>query len=237
MAPALNPADRTPLVEAADLSLRYGDTVVLRGVHLRICAGERWFLLGPNGSGKTTLLRALLGRVPPDRGVLRLAASLRDRVAVGFVPQRCAPNSILPTTVREFITLGLVGVPADAAQRRERLAWALAHAGLEGLERRGYWELSGGQRQRALIARALIRRPQLLLLDEPTNHLDEDIERAILELLVQLNRDEGTCIVFVTHDRDLARRYATHVALFGAGTLRAGLAVDMLDEPPPRPPA
>jgi ABC-type cobalamin/Fe3+-siderophores transport system ATPase subunit len=130
--------------------------------------------------------------------------------------------------VRVFDRLGGVATPAEAAARRARLAWALAHAGIEDLAQRGYQELSGGQRQRALIARALVRKPRLLLLDEPTNHLDEEIERAILELLVQRNRDEGTTVVFVTHARDLARRYATHVALFAGGTVRSGLAAKLL---------
>jgi ABC-type Mn2+/Zn2+ transport system ATPase subunit len=216
------------LVRAEHLSLRVGQRRVLDQVSLAIGAGEFWFLLGPNGAGKTTFLRALLGELAPAGGRLVLGEAVRDRAAIGFVPQRCTPNPILPTTVGEFVELGLVGVRLDRARRRERRQWALAHAGLAGLERRSYWALSGGQRQRALVARALVRRPRLLVLDEPTNHLDFLIEASILEVLAALHREEGTTIVFVTHALHLARRYGTHVALFHGGRVESGPAAVLL---------
>ena len=216
------------LVTAERLRLRYGARVVLDEVSFVIGGGEFWFLLGPNGEGKTTMLRALLGELAPAGGRLTLHASLHDRAAVGFVPQRCAPNPILPTTIREFVELGLVGARVAAAERPARLEWALAHAGLSGLERHSYWALSGGQRQRALVARALIRRPRLLILDEPTNHLDFLVEQSILDVLAALHREEGTTILFVTHALHLATRYGTHVALFHGGRVEAGPAADLL---------
>ena len=216
------------LVTAERLRLRYGARVVLDEVSFVIGGGEFWFLLGPNGEGKTTMLRALLGELAPAGGRLTLHASLHDRAAVGFVPQRCAPNPILPTTIREFVELGLVGARVAAAERPARLEWALAHAGLSGLERHSYWALSGGQRQRALVARALIRRPRLLILDEPTNHLDFLVEQSILDVLAALHREEGTTILFVTHALHLATRYGTHVALFHGGRMEAGPAADLL---------
>lgn len=218
----------SPLVRAEALGLRYGQRRVLEDVTLSIGRGEFWFLLGPNGEGKTTLLRAILGELSPAEGRLVLDEAVRDRAAVGFVPQRCAPNPILPTTVSEFVGLGLVGVRADRTERRDRLHWALAHAGLAGLERHSYWALSGGQRQRALVARALARRPRLLILDEPTNHLDFLIEQSILDVLSSLHREEGTTILFVTHALHLATRYGTHVALFHRGRVECGPAAELL---------
>jgi zinc transport system ATP-binding protein len=222
------PRDGEALLTARRLTLAYGRTPVLRDVDLTVRRGEFWFLLGPNGEGKTTLLRAVLGALTPAAGELVLHASLRDRTALGFVPQRCTPNPILPTTVREFVGLGLVGIAVGGRERQVRLEWALEHAGLAGLAQRSYWALSGGQRQRALVARALIRRPRLLILDEPTNHLDFLIEAAILELLSTLQREEGTAILFVTHALHVATRYATHVALFHGGAVEAGPAADLL---------
>jgi ABC-type Mn2+/Zn2+ transport system ATPase subunit len=216
------------LVTAERLTLAYGRRRVLEDVDLTVGEGEFWFFLGPNGEGKTTLLRALLGELAPAGGRLSLHPALADRAAVGFVPQRCTPNRILPTTVHEFVDLGLVGIRCAPAERRARLEWALAQSGLAGLERRSYWALSGGQRQRALVARALVRRPRLLILDEPTNHLDFLIEQAILDVLATLHREHGTSILFVTHALHLAARYGTHVALFHGGRVESGSAAALL---------
>jgi ABC-type Mn2+/Zn2+ transport system ATPase subunit len=217
-----------PLLATRGLALRYSATTVLRDVELEVRAGEFWFLLGPNGEGKTTLLRAILGELRPAAGVVDLHPTLRDRSQVGFVPQRCEANPILPTTVREFVTLGLVGIRVDAGERQARLAWALDHVGLGGSAGRSYWELSGGQRQRALVARALVRKPRLLILDEPTSNLDFLVEGAILDALADLNRRDRMAVLFVTHAIHLAERYATHVALFQGGTVEAGPAASLL---------
>jgi ABC-type Mn2+/Zn2+ transport system ATPase subunit len=212
----------TVLVAAQGVALGYGRHVVLQAIDLQIRAGEFWFLLGPNGEGKTTFLRAVLGLVPAHAGVLRLDPSLTSRAAIGFVPQRCDLNPTLPTTVREFVTLGLVGTGADRAEPAARLATALDRVGLAGMQARSYWALSGGQRQRALIARALVRRPTLLVLDEPTTGLDLASEASVLEFLAALNVEDGLTVLVVTHDLRLAARYATHAALFHAGTVLAG---------------
>jgi zinc transport system ATP-binding protein len=188
-------------------------------VGLRVHAGEFWFLLGRNGSGKTTLLRAVVGTLAPAAGVLRLHTT-RERM--GLVPQRSDLNPALPTTIREFVLLGTVGLRLSRREERERLEWALDHAGLAGMARRDFRALSGGERQRALVARALVRRPTLLLLDEPTNNLDPGAEDALLHLLAELNRREQTTLLVVTHDVALAAHHATHVALVADGSLVAG---------------
>jgi ABC-type Mn2+/Zn2+ transport system ATPase subunit len=218
------------LIRARDLSLGYGGAPVLRGVGLEVRAGERWFLIGPNGSGKTTLLRAVLGLLEPTEGELWLAPAVADGSAVGFVPQRCEWTPTLPTTVREFVELGLVGAPVARDERGERVAAALARVGMAELRRAQYTELSGGQRQRVLVARALVRRPEVLLLDEPTEELDVASEATLLETLTGLNRERRTALLFVTHELELADRHATHVALFDAGVVAAGPRAEILSE-------
>jgi len=212
----------TVLVAAQGVALGYGSHTVLHAVDLQIRAGEFWFLLGPNGEGKTTFLRAVLGLMSAQAGTLRLDPSLASRAAIGFVPQRCDLNPTLPTTVREFVLLGLVGTGTDRADHAARLAPALDRVGLAGMQARSYWALSGGQRQRALIARALVRHPALLVLDEPTTGLDLAAEASVLEFLAALNTDDGLTVLVVTHDLHLATRYATHAALFHGGTVLAG---------------
>jgi ABC-type Mn2+/Zn2+ transport system ATPase subunit len=205
------------LVRAQHLDLAYGAVEVLRDASLEVRRGDFWFLLGGNGSGKTTFLRALLGIVPPRAGDLWLSPALRGRAGIGFVPQHCAINPSLPTTVREFVSLGLVGLPVARAERRARLDAALERVGLAPLVDRDYWSLSGGQRQRALVARGLIREPELLILDEPMNHLDPDAEEALLQDLLGLHRARRLALLLVTHDVAMAERHATHVATFAHG--------------------
>jgi ABC-type Mn2+/Zn2+ transport system ATPase subunit len=218
------------LIRANGLELRYGREPVLSGVTLEVRAGERWFLIGPNGSGKSTFLRAVLGLLPTRAGSLELAAEVADHSGLGFVPQRCEWTATLPSTVREFVSLGFVGLVRSAEERGAALGWALARVGMERLSGASYTGLSGGQRQRALVARALVRRPRVLILDEPTEELDVASESALLETLERLNRDDGTTLLFVTHELELAAQHATHVALFGDGTARSGTRDAMLDD-------
>lgn len=216
------------VLRARGLDLGYGDTPVLRGVDLEVRPGELWFLIGPNGTGKTTLLRAILGTLEPLAGRIERDPRRASRERLGYVPQRCDLNPAMPTTVREFASLGFVGSGVPRRERREVLAWALGRVALTGLERTPYAELSGGQRQRALVARALVRRPELLVVDEPTEGLDVASEEAFHRTVLDLNRTRGLTLLFVTHNLHLAGRLATHVALFQGGRVRVGLAGDLL---------
>lgn len=210
------------LMTLTGVTVGYNGDAVLHEVNLTIRRGEFWFFLGGNGAGKTTLLRALLGLVPPLAGRIDASANGSLFRQVGFVPQRCDLNPSLPTTVREFVLLGLVNLHVTGAERIRRLCWALDAMGLSGLERRSYWTLSGGQRQRCLIARALIRDPNLLVLDEPTTGLDPRAEHGLFETLRKLNQSQGRTVIVVTHDIGLALRYGTHVAFFHEGNVEAG---------------
>lgn len=210
------------VLRAMALSLGYGAHTVLRNLHFEVRPGEFWFFLGQNGGGKTTLLKAVLGLLAPQAGQLWLDPTFASRERTGFVPQRCDLNPTLPTTVREFVLLGLVGLKVSRAEQHERLTWALEKMGLSGLASQNYWSLSGGQRQRALVARALVRRPTLLVLDEPTNNLDLPTEDALLQLLIALKKEEALTLLFVTHNVGIAARYATHVGLLYSGNLLSG---------------
>jgi zinc transport system ATP-binding protein len=201
--------------------LGYPGTVVLENVDLQIGCGELWFVIGPNGSGKTTLLRALLGLLEPQKGRVERDPRHATRARTGFVPQQCAFSHALPTTVREFVSLGAIGSDRPRSRREEDLVWALERAQLEGMADRDYWSLSGGQRQRALVARALVRRPSLLVLDEPTEGMDIGSREAFLGTVESLHREEGSTVLFVTHHIEIAARYATHVALVHGGGLIA----------------
>lgn len=216
------------LLEAENLRLAYGSHVVLDGVDLRVRRGEFWFLIGPNGHGKTTLLWAILGQRRPAAGRLVRRGELAQPERMGFVPQQGSTNPTLPTTVREFVGLGLVGLRVNRTERANRLAWALGIVGLDGAESRDFWSLSGGQRQRALVARALVRRPRVLVADEPASGLDLSVEAALYQSLAELNRTERLTVVLVAHDPAIAARYGTHVALVHGGRVESGATAEIL---------
>lgn len=219
------PEDRggePPAIVVRELAAAYAREVVFRDASFDVRSGEFWFLVGPNGSGKTTFLKCVLGVFRPRAGTVRVRGDIRAEMKIGFVPQRCALKATLPMTVADFVRLGLVGTEIRGRRARANVAWALGEVGLLDKGSSDYWSLSGGQRQRALVARGLVRRPELLLLDEPTSGLDLPAESSFLGLVSRLHGGRGLTVIFVTHAVGLAARYGTHVAVFGGGKVRAG---------------
>ena len=211
-----------PILAVEQVTLAYGRNVVLRDVNLRIEQGDFWCLLGPNGESKSTLIKALLGAVKPKRGRIFLRPDFARRTRIGLVPQESEVNTVVPTTVEEFILTGTVGLSLDGRTREARLKRVLEIMGLQLLRQRSFWTLSGGQRQRTLVARALIRDPLLLIVDEPTAGLDLAAATGLLETITDLSRDKGITVLFVTHDLNIAAQRASHIALFRGGRLTGG---------------
>lgn len=223
---APSPSAGDVLVRADGLALGYRRTAVLRDVDLEIRAGDWWFVIGPNGTGKSTFTRALFGLVTPTGGTLWIDPERAPRSRWAFVPQRSTLNPSVPTTVREQVELGLVGLGRGAGV--ERVAAALAQVGLGERARDDFWALSGGQRQRVMLARALVRRPAVLVLDEPEAGLDLAAEERLLATLAAINREHGVTIIYVAHDLACVRRHATHVALFHDGRVESGPSSEMM---------
>jgi putative ABC transport system ATP-binding protein len=200
--------------ESVRRDYRLGDDVVhaIRGVDLSIDAGEWVAIVGPSGCGKSTLLNLLGAIDTPSAGRVvvkgRDVSSLDDREAtrfrlreVGFVFQRFYLMPAL--TALENVELPLAEAGVDKTERRTRARELLRYVGVSERARHRPAQLSGGEQQRVAIARALANRPSLLLADEPTGELDAHTGAEIIALLSQLNRD-GTTLVVVTHDEDLA---------------------------------
>ena len=216
------------IIEAKSLSAGYSRKLVLADVNLTIRRHEFWVFLGPNGAGKSTLVHCILGMISPFGGTLDKASGLKNRERIGFVPQSCAPNPTLPTTIREFVSLGTIGLCLPKVERINRIVEALDTVELAYPLSTSYWSLSGGERQRALIARALVRKPELLVLDEPTTELDVRVKRSFLSCVKKLNQEQGLTIIFVTHDLGIAREFATHAALFCDNSILAGPSSEVL---------
>jgi len=203
---------------------------LLREVTLALYPGEGWFVLGANGSGKTTLLATLLGLVPSLGGSLQWHPELLDRQRLGYVPQEQRFDPPLPCTVAEFVELGLPAGDRGAVARAS-ITSALEAMQVGPLAARAVRTLSLGQRRRVLVARALARRPRLLFLDEPTANLDPLGAAQLAGDLERLRAAGSLCVVHVSHDLSLARRFATHVAFVDAGTVTAGLAAARFADP------
>jgi len=199
-----------PVIEARGLHFRAGASHILRGIDLMVDRGEVVALLGANGSGKSTLVRALVGINSPSEGTVRLlgkplGAGRRgaavDWSRIGYVPQRAGAGGGIPSTAQEVVASGLLH------GRRLRLprGWrglveaALDQVGLADRVRDPVHHLSGGQQQRILIARALVREPDLLVLDEPVAGVDVASQEAFAATMRRLV-DGGLTVLVVLHE-------------------------------------
>jgi ABC-type Mn2+/Zn2+ transport system ATPase subunit len=217
----------TALVELRGAAFGYGGRVVVGGVDLAIEPGTFLGIVGPNGSGKTTLFRGILGLLRPLAGTVT-----RTTRAIGYVPQRETLDALYPLTVREAVEMGAYGRARPgrglAAEERAAARAAIARVGLAEHEGALFASLSGGQRQRALVARALLVRPELLVLDEPTSGVDRAAERAILALLRELHEHEHMAILLVSHQLPLVREAVREVLWVAGGRVQRGSPREML---------
>ncbi|PRY46268.1 ABC transporter ATP-binding protein [Umezawaea tangerina] len=218
----------TVRLQAAGLTVGYGDRMVVDGLDLDIIGGTVTAVIGPNGCGKSTLLRAL-GRLLPARG----GSVLLDGKKIDGIPTREVAKvlGMLPQTPQA--PEGLTVADLVARGRQPHQAWyrqwssddeaavaeALRLTGMDELAERTVDELSGGQRQRAWISMALAQGTSLLLLDEPTTYLDLAHQIDVLDLVQRLHGEMGRTVVMVLHDLNLAARYAEHLVAMKGGRI------------------
>jgi ABC-type cobalamin/Fe3+-siderophores transport system ATPase subunit len=218
------------ILRTQHLNLAYEDKLIIQDLDLYIPAGKITALVGRNGCGKSTILKALARLLRPQSGHVYLdGKAIREMLTkevakqLAILPQSpIAPDEL---TVEGLVRLGryphqnLLGKrdPEDDLM----VEWALSVTDLKLLRNRALRALSGGQRQRAWIAMALAQGTDLLLLDEPTTYLDMAHQLEVLELLDQLNREQGKTVVMVIHDLNHAARYADHMVAICDGRIAA----------------
>jgi len=180
------------LVEIENLNIHFGENTVVSDVSMALRQGQITTLIGPNGAGKTTLVKAVLGLLEPSSGTITRSENLR----VGYMPQKLHIDTTFPLTVERFLKTAAFASTADHRQ-------ALRSVKAEGLLKQSVHSLSGGEMQRVLLARALLRKPELLVLDEPAQGVDINGQIELYNLIAHI-RDQYNCsVLMISHDLHL----------------------------------
>jgi iron complex transport system ATP-binding protein len=222
-------------IETEGVGFRYGGEPALEDISLRVEPGEVVGLLGPNGSGKSTLLKILSGVLSHYDGSARVDGSevrtarrkdLASKLAV--VPQETSFG--FPFTVLQTVLMGrhphLAGLAFETQQDVDLARVALERCGAAHLEHRTIQELSSGERQRVVFARALAQEPRALLLDEPTSFLDIRHQTELYDMVRELAAEDGTAVLTVLHDLNLAAEYCDRIYLLRHGRVAAAGPTD-----------
>ncbi|MBT8495704.1 MAG: ABC transporter ATP-binding protein [Deltaproteobacteria bacterium] len=218
-----------PLVKATDVHVGYGPVPVLRGVSLEVQAGELLFLCGPNGAGKTTFLKLMAGLLGASQGRIEVfgadpSQGERRQLArkLSYLPQSYRMS--FPFTALEIVLMGRYahqrGLALESQDDRQAARDAMRACEVDDLRDRRFDQLSGGEARRVLLAQALCQGAELLLLDEPTAALDPAHAISVLSVL-RAAVSAGKTAVVVSHDLNLAARFADRIALIDDGALAA----------------
>lgn len=208
------------LVDVRQVRMRFDDRVILDGVDLSIDRGEIVTLIGPNGAGKSTLVRIALGLMTPQEGSVIRAPDVR----IGYTPQSIALDQSMPLGVRRFLML------AGGFSRNE-IAAALDEVGAGRLINSQVHALSGGEMRRVLLARALLRDPDLLVLDEPTAGVDVAGQADVFDLIQKIRDRRGCGVLLVSHDLHLVMAATNRVICLNHHVCCAGHPEDVRKHP------
>ena len=199
------------LVTARDVCLQIGGRTILQNITLSVAPGEIVTIVGPNGAGKTMLIRVLIGLVPPTSGQVTRRAGLR----IGYLPQKVALDPVLPLNVRRLMTLTM-------RSSRTAVETALAETGVAHLIGAAVATLSGGELQRVLLARSLLRQPDLLVLDEPVQGVDFAGIDWLYTLISDIRTRRGCGVLLVSHDLHVVMAATDHVVCINRHICCAG---------------
>ncbi|MFG1497302.1 zinc ABC transporter ATP-binding protein ZnuC [Saccharospirillum sp. HFRX-1] len=208
------------LIEGRQLGVRLGGKSIISGVDIRIDAGKIVTLIGPNGAGKSTLIKALLGVHKITDGEFYSKANL----SIGYMPQRVPIDDSLPLAVHRLMTL-------THRASRDQVSEALALTEVAHLIDRPVQQLSGGEFQRVMLARALLKQPDLLVLDEPVQGVDFSGEVALYKLIQRLRDERGYAVLMVSHDLHLVMAATDEVLCLNGHLCCSGTPESITQEP------
>ncbi|WP_293269043.1 zinc ABC transporter ATP-binding protein ZnuC [Neptunomonas sp.] len=188
------------LVRLESINVQFGHNHVLQDVNLTLHKDCITTLIGPNGAGKTTLVRIVLGLIKPTNGQVWLQPNLR----VGYMPQKLHIDRTFPLTVKRFLQTARV-------KELSKMQQALEDVSAEHLMEQSMHDLSGGETQRVMLARALLREPELLVLDEPVQGVDINGQVALYNLIARIRKQRGCGVLMISHDLHLVMSSTDHV--------------------------
>lgn len=205
------------MIEAKDLTKRFGKQLVFQNLNFQINDGEFISLIGPNGSGKTTLVKILMGLEPSSSGTLKI----NEKQTIGYVPQFRNIDLDYPLNIEQFIRLNLK-FTFSAKQRNHGnkiIKSIMQKTHLTDLRNRPLGLASGGEKQKAYLAQALLNDPKILILDESTASLDVEVKTQLMDLVQELNQKYHLTVIFITHDYELTKKYTKRALLFQNKTI------------------
>jgi len=221
---------RGPSISFENVSVAYGQNVVLENIDFSGDSGAIHAIIGPNGGGKSTFIKALLGEMRHS-GTISLTWPTTPGI-IGYVPQMIEIDKTLPVSINDFMALCVQKRPAFLGLDKSiktKVEDTLARLGLTGKEKLLYSELSGGERQRLLFAQALIPSPDLLILDEPMNSLDK-VGAEIFAQVIQELKAEGVTIILIHHDLKQVEEISDSVTCINGEILFSGPPTEVMDK-------
>ena len=218
-------------IEVKKLNKYFGDVHAVQDLSFQIPKGKIVAIIGPNGSGKSTVVKMMVGLIEPSSGTIQIGAKdpKAARSLFGYVPQRFQFDHSLPVTVKEFLTIAQCGTGEHSSL--QSVQKVLEQVSLEEKTSELIGSLSGGQLQRLLIARALLHKKEILILDEPSAGIDVSSQKQLYTLLEQLNTQEGTTIIVVSHALESMLQFAQTVLCMNKQQVCYGAAKEMLKNP------
>lgn len=215
-----------------NIGVKIGNDEILKNVNIHIHCGELTVIIGRNGAGKTTLLKAILGEIEHtgDITFTDQKDNITKKIKIGYVPQSINIEKHMPTTVYDLFASCITHIPIFFRKDKkiyEEIKEQLKIFGVDGLIDKSIGDLSGGELQRVLIAIATKPTPNLLILDEPVSGIDRNGIKEFYKIISRLKKEYDMSIILVSHDLDLAKKYADKVILLDKEVIKEGNPEDV----------
>jgi zinc transport system ATP-binding protein len=203
-------------LEVKNLTVKYGDKIVLEDINLKVKEGEIVAIVGPNGGGKTTFIKAVLGFIKIYRGEIKLLGLPPKKAIktgkVGYLPQKSSVPKDFPLTVLDVVLFGLINSKLPKKEKIKKALEYLEYVGMADFKDAIYTDLSGGQQQRVSIARVLVAEPKIIFLDEPSTGVDVVAQERFYKFLADFKKKNNMSVVMVSHDIGVIWKFVDKVA-------------------------